>query len=104
MHPGLTPLLISMKPFYADLVFDGLKKVEFRRRIASRISGHEAFIYVSQPNMELRGGFRVGRVWHGTPECVWGMVPTRDSLDKQAFDDYFKGHHLAYAREIQSFW
>lgn len=100
----MRPLLLAMKPCYADLVFEGLKKVEFRRRIASQISGHDVFIYVSNPNMELRGGFRVGEVWHGSPENVWSMVPDRDHLDKQVFDTYFRGLNLAYALEIKSVW
>ena len=44
MTIALRPLIISLKPCYADMVFKGLKKVEFRRRIASQISNRDVFI------------------------------------------------------------
>ena len=81
MTTALRPLIISLKPCYADLVFEGLKKVELRRRIASQISDHDVFIYVSSPVRELRGGFRVGQVWEGSPEAVWSIVAELATLD-----------------------
>ena len=74
MTTALPPLIISLKPCYADLVFKGLKKVELRRRIASQINGRDVFIYVSSPDRELRGGFRIGQVWKGSPDDVWSIV------------------------------
>ena len=58
------PLLLSLKPCYADLVFQGLKKAELRRRIPC-VENRDVFIYVSSPVRCLRGGFRVEHVWSG---------------------------------------
>ena len=98
------PLLLSLKPHYANLIFEGLKTAELRRRIASHIKGRDVFIYVSSPIMALRGGFRVGEVWSGIPEDVWNMVSELASVDKQDFDTYFEGQTIAYAFEIQEVW
>ena len=98
------PLLLSLKPHYADLIFEGLKTAELRRRIASHIKDRDVFIYVSSPIMALRGGFRVGEVWSGIPEDVWSMVSEFASIDKQDFDIYFEGQTIAYAFEIQEVW
>ena len=98
------PLLLSLKPHYADLVFEGLKTAELRRRITSHIEGRDVFIYVSSPTMALRGGFRVGEVWRGAPEDVWSMVSELASVDKKDFDIYFEGQTIAYALEIQKVW
>ena len=98
------PLLLSLKPHYANLVFEGLKTAELRRRIASHIKDRDVFIYVSSPIMALRGGFRVGEVWSGIPEDVWSMVSEIASVDKQDFDIYFQGQTIAYAFEIQEVW
>ena len=43
----MMPLLLSLKPRFAELVFMGEKTVELRRRIASTMTGREVFIYVS---------------------------------------------------------
>ena len=104
MSATMRPLLLSLKPHYADLVFEGLKTAELRRRIASHIENREVFVYVSSPTMELRGGFRVGKVWHGDPEDVWNMVSKFASVDKQDFDTYFDGQTIAYAFEITEVW
>ena len=104
MTKALQPLIISLKPCYADLVFEGLKKVELRRRIASQISDRDVFIYVSSPVRELRGGFRVGQVWEGTPETVWNIVAELATLDRREFDAYFQGQTVAYALEVTNVW
>ena len=100
----MRPLFISLKPHYADLVFEGEKKVELRRRIVSQIENSYVFIYVSSPTMELRGGFRVGQVWSGPPEEVWRSVYDLAAIDKHDFDTYFEGQSTAHALEIKDVW
>ena len=98
------PLLLSLKPYYADLIFAGQKKAELRRRIASGIEGRDVFIYVSSPVMQLRGGFRVGHVWQGSPEEVWNEVSELTGGTKRGFDAYYKGCEIAYALQITDVW
>lgn len=100
----LQPLLISLKPRYADLVFEGLKKAELRRRILACTKNRNVFVYVSSPVMELRGGFRVGQVWQGSPEDIWHEVSKLAKVTRQDFDTYFEGSTIAYALEIKEIW
>ncbi len=104
MNATMRPLLLSLKPCYADRIFDGLKKVELRRRIVSHIEDRDVFVYVSSPIMALRGGFRVGDFWHDTPEKIWDRVSQIAYVDKQDFDAYFEGQTIAYAFEITEVW
>lgn len=104
MNEAETPLLLSLKPCHADMVFDGLKKAELRRRIASYIENRSVFIYVSSPRCELRGGFRVGKVWKGSPDFVWQFVSGLAKVSKPDFDAYFRGSETAFALEITSVW
>ena len=99
-----TPLLISLKPYYSDLIFEGLKKAELRRRFLTDMKGRDVFIYVTSPVMELRGGFRVGQVWTGTPEEIWETVSESAGVDKHEFDAYYAGQSTAYALEITRVW
>ena len=99
-----SPLLLSLKPCYADLVFDGRKTAEFRRRIMPCMADRQVFIYASSPVRELRGGFRVECVWSGTPEDVWRKVSTLAGVEKQDFDSYYAGHTFAYALKITDVW
>ena len=104
MKESDSPLLISLKPCHAGKVFDGLKKAELRRRALKRFEGREAFVYVTSPDMELRGGFRVGKVWTGTPEEIWREVSPIAGIDKTAFDSYYAGCSVATALEIAEVW
>ena len=104
MNKALQPLILSLKPRYAELIFEGLKKVEFRRRIASQISGRDVIIYVSSPVRKLRGGFRVGQVWEGTPDEVWNNIAHFAAIARQEFDAYFQGQTVAYALEVTNLW
>ena len=104
MNASGAPLLLSLKPRYADRIFEGLKTVELRRRIVSHIKDRDVFVYVSSPVMELRGGFRAGDFWSGTPEEIWDMVSKLAHVDKQDFDTYFEGQAVAYAFEITDVW
>jgi len=54
--------------------------------------------------MKLRGGFRVGQVWEGTPEEVWHLACGLVKVSRRDFDAYFEGSTIAYALEITEVW
>ncbi len=97
------PLLLSLKPHYADLVFRGLKTAELRRRIPC-VENRDVFIYVSSPVRRLRGGFFAEHVWSGSPEHVWREVSELAGVDKRDFDAYYAGRTVAYAMTIADVW
>ena len=98
------PLLLSLKPNYWTMIFDGLKRAELRRRALANMRGSSVFVYVTSPVMELQGGFRVGEVWTGTPEEIWSTVSDFAGLEKQDFDAYYAGQSIACALEITEVW
>lgn len=98
------PLLLSLKPIYADLVFLGLKTAELRRRVSSSLQNRDVYVYVSSPVMELRGGFRVGEVWKDSPDNIWDLVSSFAKVDRATFDGYYEGSNVAYALEIKEVW
>ena len=98
------PLLLSLKPRFADLVFQGLKTAELRRRIARCAVNRNVFVYVSSPVRELRGGFRVEHVWKGSPESVWEEVSDLAQVEKGDFDAYYGERRIAYALKIADVW
>ena len=100
----MMPLLLSLKPRFAELVFMGEKTVELRRRIASTMAGREVFIYVSSPERMIRGGFRVADVWSSDPETVWGEVASRAGVVKAEYDAYYKGCGIAHALALSDVW
>ena len=97
------PLLLSLRPCYADLVFRGLKRAELRRRIPC-VENRDVFIYVSSPVRHLRGGFRVEHTWRGSPEDVWKEVEGLAGVERDEFDAYYAGRTVAYALRISEVW
>ena len=100
----MMPLLLSLKPRFAELVFMGEKTVELRRRIASTMIGREVFIYVSSPVRMIRGGFRVTEVWSSDPETVWSEVASRAGVAKAEYDAYYEGCGIAHALALSDVW
>ena len=104
MNNSTTPLLFSLKPQYARLLFDGLKKFELRRRVLAEMRGRDVFVYVTSPVGTVRGGFQVGEVRTGTPEEIWEVVANSACIEKADFDSYYAGRDIAFALEITGVW
>lgn len=100
----MRPLLLSLKPVYADLVFNGLKTAELRRWMPRELKGRDVFIYVSSPERVLRGGFRVADVWQGTPDDVWERVKNLARVDAKTYNAYYEGRSRAFALSIADAW
>ena len=74
------------------------------RSIAYRMEGRNVFIYVSSPVRRLRGGFKVDKVWAGSPETVWNQVSALAQVDRETFDSYYAGRSVDFALGISSVW
>lgn len=89
-------LLISIRPSFADAIFNGSKTVEIRRRIPSIEIGVRLWIYVTKPVGEVRGVARVAEIIKGDPDVVWRACGPRTGLSRSDFDDYLDGSATAY--------
>ena len=68
------------------------------------LQNRDVFVYVSSPIRELRGGFRVGEVWSGSPNEIWSMVSKMAGVTRNIFNEYYHGQNVAYALEILDVW
>ena len=97
-------LVLSLQPRFAELVFDGTKRTELRRRFAEGLEGCDVFVYVTSPVRELRGGFRVEAIWKGPPEELWEKVSETAGVSRAQFDAYYRGKEVAYALGMTDVW
>jgi len=96
-------LLISIRPAFADAIFNGSKTVEVRRKIPAVKAGARLWIYVTKPIGEVRGVARVTEIVEGDRDAVWQACGPRTGLTRHGFDDYLNGSTKAYGlvlREI----
>jgi predicted transcriptional regulator len=89
-------LLLSIRPQYAEKIFDGTKKVELRRIKPNVNSGDTVFVYVSSPVKALRGKFIVDKVLQEAPEKLWEQIKNDVGLTKEEYKSYFEGASFGF--------
>lgn len=97
-------LLLSLKPRFAEAIFEGRKTVELRR-VPPRVGpGDLVFVYVTSPRCLLEGAFEVSRVLHGSPGGLWKAVREHCGLAKAEYRTYFSAARRAYGIVIRRSW
>lgn len=95
-------LFISIKPRYADLIFNGAKTVELRRRLPKIANGDTVIFYVSAPVMHVIGTATVKSVEADNPSLLWKRVHSQAGVTKEEFDVYFTGADQAIAIHLKN--
>ena len=96
-------ILLSLKPQYADLLFNGSKTAELRRS-APKSEIDDVYVYVSSPDRILYGGFTVRQVWSGPLDEIWEKSERSACVEKEEYFAYFSGSSTAHALEVADVW
>jgi predicted transcriptional regulator len=98
-------ILMSIRPQYADKIFDGTKTVELRR-IKPRLlqEGDLIFVYVSSPVKSLVGAFSVALVMEKSLLALWRNVKDYAGVSHNDFLSYFQGLETGVAIFIKDVW
>ncbi len=89
-------VLLSIKPEFADKIFNGTKKYEFRRSIFKE-NIKIIVVYVSYPVQEIVGEFEVENILTGKVNKIWNMTKKFSGITKQYYDEYFENKDEANA-------
>ena len=86
-------LLLSIRPEYANKIFEGKKKVELRRVRTRLKTGDLVIVYVSSPEKALVGSLEVERVItvENLPKEInnlWKQVKEQSGIKRKQFDKY----------------
>lgn len=95
-------LLLSIRPEFADKIFEGTKKAELRRTRPKVNKGDRVYVYVASPVKALRGTFRVNKVIEDLPHKLWRKVKHMAGVTRKQFDEYYAGAEKAYAILLES--
>lgn len=93
-------VLMSIKPEYAEKIFSGEKKYEFRRAIFQRNDVDTIIVYASSPIQRVVGEFHIGGILMMTPQELWKSTQSSSGISKSGFDAYFEGKYVGYAIQI----
>lgn len=93
-------VLLSIKPKYAKMIWEGKKTVEFRRNLPySAKMWDSALIYESRPVRMITGYVDVIVNW-GSPNIIWGAFGERGGIDRAEYDRYVEGCKSVFVLEI----
>jgi len=90
-------ILISIKPEFVELIFNGDKTVELRRVLPKNLPDNtEIIIYASSPTKSIVGKARIKNVEEQSIEKLWKKLGHRTGITFEYFEEYFKGKDTGY--------
>ena len=93
-------VLLSIKPEYADKIFAGEKKYEFRRMIFKNQKVTHVVVYVSSPVRKVIGEFEVLSIIHDDVKALWDKTRSLAGISESKFFDYFSDRDEGYDIKI----
>ncbi len=93
-------VLLSIKPKYADLIFEGIKKFEFRRTMFKNQNIKTIIVYASSPVQKVIGEFEVERILNHKLEHLWKLTKKHAGINKEFFYQYFDTKEKGFAIKI----
>ena len=98
-------IFLSIRPQYADKIFEGAKTVELRRIRPKHIrKGTLVLVYVPSPVQSLIGAFKVNRVVEESPQKLWEMVHDEAGVTREEFDTYYDGVSIGVGIFLGEVW
>jgi len=93
-------VLLSIKPEFANKIFDGTKKYEFRKNIFKRNGIKTVVVYASSPVQQVIGEFEIEKILCQEVELLWQITQQFAGINKEFYDDYFADKEMAFAIQV----
>jgi len=100
MKQEQTKILLSIKPEYAELIFTGKKKFEFRRTIFKNRNVKTVVVYASSPIQKVIGEFQIESILQSDLDNLWKVTKKYAGIDKDLFFEYFNNKEDGFAIKI----
>ena len=94
-------VILSIKPEFADKIFDGTKKFEFRKIIFKNEKIKTVIVYASSPVQQVIGEFEIERIINHDIDTLWGLTQDFSGISKDYFYQYFADKEIGYAIQIK---
>ncbi len=97
-------LLLSIRPEFAQKLFEGRKTVELRRVRPHVRTGDWVLVYVSSPVKALVGGFEVRQIVGDEIGSLWRKVRGEAGITLEQFKAYYAGASVGFGIFLQNPW
>lgn len=92
-------ILLSIKPKYSKLIFDGSKKFEFRKIIAKK-EVDKIIVYSSSPDKVIIGEVYVTGIVSMKKKNLWEFTKKHAGITEDEFFSYFDKNEVGYAYKL----
>lgn len=96
------PLLMSLRPRFAQAILNGTKTVELRRTRVAALPGTLVIIYASAPVMSVVGLATLAAVDTARPTTLWRRHRRDLGITRAEFDAYLTGAETATCLTISA--
>jgi len=95
-------VLLSIKPEYANKIFNGKKKYEYRKSIFKKRDIKKIIVYASSPVQKVIGEFDIETIIAECPEIIWEITHKYSGITKNYYDQYTSEKEIIYAIKIKA--
>ena len=96
----MSKILMSIKPEYADKIFSGEKKYEYRKRLCKE-KIDTIIVYSSSPIQKVVGELKIKQVLYNKKSIIWDKTNRYGGITKTKYDKYYENCDYAVAYEIE---
>lgn len=94
-------VLLSIKPEFANKIFEGTKRFEFRKSIFKK-EVKTVVVYASSPLQQVIGEFEIEQILHLDLDTLWELTRSESGISESFFYKYFEDKERGYAIEIKN--
>ena len=94
-------VLLSIKPEFAEKIFNGTKKYEFRRSVFKNKNVKTVVVYASSPVQQVIGEFEIDIILNDDLEQLWNTTKDYSGISENFFFEYFVNKEKGYAIKIK---
>jgi predicted transcriptional regulator len=94
-------VLLSIKPEFANKIFNGTKKFEFRRVIFKSKDIKTIIVYASSPVQKVIGEFEIEEILNEDLNILWEKTKDFAGIPEQFFFQYFSKKDKGFAIRIK---
>lgn len=95
-------ILLSIKPEFAEKIFNGTKKYEFRRTIFKNEMVRTVVVYASSPHKRVIGEFEIEKILEEKIDVLWATTRETSGITERLFLKYFNKKERGYAIKIKN--
>ena len=95
-------VMLSIKPEFAQKIFAGAKRYEFRSSIFKNQEINTIIVYATKPIGKLIGEFEIEDILHEELPVLWSKTKKHSGTNEENFKKYFANKSKGYAIQIKN--